>query len=210
MSGDRGDKGPNDGKKKIKIEIDEKKYEAPKADMSGLELKQLGGVPAGYRLFQEIEGGTDKQIADADIVHLKGGEDFYSLPLGTVGGQLDDLLAREIDKLQHDFPGAALHEDAGNRHVHIPDVLLPEGWNRARTEVLLPIPPQYPSIAIPGFEADGELRRSNGAQPAGTGFQQFDGKQYMHFCWNPSNLNGQWVSVEQAARFAMSRFREST
>jgi hypothetical protein len=210
MSDDRGDRGYDDAGKKIRIEIDEKNYEAPKAEMTGRELKQLGGVPGNYRLFQEIEGGTDKQIGDSDQVHLKGGEEFYSLPLGTVGGPLEDRLATEIAAMQSDFPGTVMHEDAGNRHVHIPGVALPEGWNRKHTELLLPIPPQYPSTAIPGFEADSELRRSNGAQPAGTGVQQFDGKQYLHFCWNPSTFTGEWVSLEQAARFAISRFSEST
>ncbi len=100
-------------------------------------------------------------------------------------------------------------EDGGVRHVHVPDVAMPEGWNKKRVELLLQIPPQYPSVAIPGFETDVDLRRTNGAQPNGTGVQAFDGPQFLHFCWNPVNLQGKWISLEQAIRFAVSRFGES-
>lgn len=196
--------------KKIKIEIDDKTYIAPAPVMTGTQIKQLGGVPATYRLFQELKGGSDKEIKDGDSIRLQGEEEFYSLPLGTVGAALDDLLAKELEAVQTAFPGAVLHEEGGNRHIHIEAVPLPAGWNRTHTEVLLPIPPLYPSAAIPGFEVDGELRRANGAQPAGSGFQPFHGKQFLHLCWNPTSFNGQWVSIEQATRFAISRFLENT
>jgi hypothetical protein len=194
--------------KGIVIEIDGAEYVPPSLEMTGAQLKQLGHVPPDYRLFEEAHA-ADKEIKDADSVHLHAHEKFYSLPLGTVGGPLDELLAQQIKDLQDEYPEASLHEEAGNRHVHIPGIQLPAGWNKERTDVLLVIPPQYPSIALPGFEADADLRRSNGAQPGGSGFQQFDGKQYMHFCWNPANLKGQWISLAQAARFAMSRFLEN-
>jgi Multiubiquitin/Prokaryotic E2 family E len=210
MSEHEADQRPSDHGKKLKIEIDEKTYEAPASVMTGLQLKQLGNVPAAYRLFQEMKGGTDKEIKDTDSVQLEGGEEFYSLPLGTVGAALDDLLATELKAVQGAFPGAVLHEEGGNRHLHLEAVPLPAGWNRTQTEVLLPIPPLYPSAAIPGFEVDSDLRRANGAQPAGSGFQPFHGKQYLHMCWNAPSFNGQWISLEQAARFAISRFLEST
>lgn len=195
----------------IRIRIDEKEYRAPEAIMTGAQLKALGSVPSDYRLFQDIEGGTDKEIGDAESVHLKNGEQFYSLPLGTVGGPLEDLLQRELEVLRSEFPEATLHEEPSNRHVHVPNVPLPPGWNRERSDILLQIPPTYPGSAIPGFEADSDLRRVNGAQPAGSGLQVFDGRQYLHFCWNPKTLgpSGRWVSLGQAMHFALSRFLEA-
>lgn len=194
-------------RRRIPIRIDDEKYDAPKSTMTGAELKQLGNVPAGYRLFQEVPGPDDKLVNDGDAVELKGGEKFYSLPVGSVGGPIDELIARQFEALKREFPEATIHEDpSGNRHVHVPEVPLPEGWNRERAEVLLQLPPAYPSVAIPGFETDAELRLKNGAQPGGSGFQDFDGKKYMHFCWNAALASGTWRSLTEATRFAVSRF----
>lgn len=206
MSNGSDDRERDRDRRRIPIRIDEKKCDAPKPEMTGAELKTLGGVPTGYRLFQDVPGPSDKQIADTETVELGGGEKFYSLPLGTVGGPLDERLAQEIAELAEEFPGAALHEE-GERHVHIPAVHLPQGWNRERTEIVLRIPVAYPSVATPGFEAEAELRLKNGAQPGGSGTQQIDGRQYLHFCWNPS-LQGSWLSLLQATRFALDRFRQ--
>jgi hypothetical protein len=64
----------------IEIHIDNKGYKAPKNPMTGIELKQLGGIAGGYDLWQKIPGKDDKLIKEGDSVQLKNGDHFYSAP----------------------------------------------------------------------------------------------------------------------------------
>jgi hypothetical protein len=77
---------------KITILINQKPYEAPKAAMTGLEIKELGGGPMDYWLILVIKsadpaaGGDDKQIQDAEVVELKSGMRFRIVNPATFGG----------------------------------------------------------------------------------------------------------------------------
>jgi len=71
---------------KIIIFINDVKYEAPKEEMTGSELKQLANIPPGNRLFKEEPGvHEDKPIADNEVVHLRSSYKFYDLPPATFG-----------------------------------------------------------------------------------------------------------------------------
>ncbi len=66
--------------------INDKPIKAPKETMTGAELKVLGGISAGNKLFKEEPGiHADTPIADSDLVTLKNGDKFYDLPPGVVG-----------------------------------------------------------------------------------------------------------------------------
>lgn len=72
--------------KKIKIFINDEKYEVPKPEMTGLEIKQLGNIPTQNKLYKEEPGKhPDTLIPDSMLVKLKSGDKFYDLPPGTVG-----------------------------------------------------------------------------------------------------------------------------
>lgn len=67
----------------IPIEIDHKKYDAPRPVMTGSELRALAQPPIGEDrdLFQVVPGkGDDRKIADTEKVELKPGMHFYSAP----------------------------------------------------------------------------------------------------------------------------------
>ena len=71
----------------IHVHIDKKQFHAPKSQMTGAELKQLGGVDQTHRLFKEMPGkDPDVPIGDGEVVTLKNGDRFFSLPVGRVGG----------------------------------------------------------------------------------------------------------------------------
>lgn len=77
------------GKRQVgpRILINKTPFEAPKEEMSGAELKQLGGIPAGNKLFKEEPGPEpDRPIGDDVVVRLRDGDKFYDLPPGVVGG----------------------------------------------------------------------------------------------------------------------------
>lgn len=68
------------------IFINNNPFKAPKEEMTGLELKQLGGISMGNKLFQEEPGShPDTPISDDTVVNLKNGDKFYDLPPGVVG-----------------------------------------------------------------------------------------------------------------------------
>ncbi len=65
----------------VYIYIDTHKYQAPKPDMTGEELRNLAKPSIGnqYNLWLEIPGlGDDKLVGDAEIIHLHDGMCFYS------------------------------------------------------------------------------------------------------------------------------------
>jgi len=76
---------------KITILINNKPYEAPKPQMTGAEIKQLGGGPMDYLLVQVVKdpdpvaGGDDIIIADSQLVELKSGMHFRIVNPATFG-----------------------------------------------------------------------------------------------------------------------------
>ncbi len=75
--------------KKFLIFINDTKYFVTKEQMTGAELKYLGEIPSGNRLFKEVPGKEpDQPIGDDMMVELKSGDKFYDLPPGVVGGDL--------------------------------------------------------------------------------------------------------------------------
>lgn len=67
--------------------VDAKQYETNKSALSGLEIKNIAGVPGNYQLFLEEEGDTpDRAISDADTVVLDHREKhFFAVPPATFG-----------------------------------------------------------------------------------------------------------------------------
>jgi hypothetical protein len=73
----------------FKIHIDQKNFDVTNQFITGAELKQLGGIPAGYEVFLKVNGqGEDQLIRDADQVDLSepGREHFYGCKPNTNNG----------------------------------------------------------------------------------------------------------------------------
>ena len=168
------------------IHIDKKQYHAPSKEMTGQELKALGSVPEDYMLFKVVPGpDPDEPIGDTEIVLLKNGNHFYSLPAGVVGQRLPGVEA-EIAELLHVFPDAELIEDGSNIFVELcVQVPRSKGWDQTDTRILVPFPANYPASKPPNFFVDPTLTRG-GAHPGGRGGPvTVVGKQWAPMCWNP-------------------------
>jgi hypothetical protein len=48
--------------------------------MTGAEIKALGGIGAGYDLWEKVPGKDDIRIPDNQSVELREGEHFYGAP----------------------------------------------------------------------------------------------------------------------------------
>ena len=70
----------------VPIFINDAKYDAPKAVMSGLELLELAGLPSANHLFMVVPGpAEDRAVGPDEQVRLRGGMRFYDVPVGTFG-----------------------------------------------------------------------------------------------------------------------------
>lgn len=74
--------------KEIKIIINEVKYKAPKAEMTGAELKAMAGIAPENQLFLDSPGHhDDPQVFDDVPFKLKTGMKFYDVPVGNFGAR---------------------------------------------------------------------------------------------------------------------------
>lgn len=195
---------------RVKIQINKTHYEAPSPDMTGAQLKALGAVVAGNKLFKESPGkDPDQLINDVDTVHLHNGDRFYDLPPGVVGEA--SLLQRQLKRLKDTYPSAVVEQRPdGSTLLTVADLPLPPGWDRDRISISMILPAGYPTAKPSGFETPSDLKLADGRIPsAGCGPHVIDGQSYAHFCWQPSQP---WENDEhelwKRVKFALVRFAE--
>lgn len=70
--------------------VDAKKYETDKPSVTGLEIKNMAGVPGNYQLYLEEEGDKpDRAISDSQSLILDHCENhFFAVPPATFGQHL--------------------------------------------------------------------------------------------------------------------------
>jgi hypothetical protein len=66
----------------FEIRIDRTEYKVHQARMTGLELRQLvrPPIPPERDLFEVVLGGSDRKIADTDVVTIRDGLRFFTAP----------------------------------------------------------------------------------------------------------------------------------
>lgn len=69
--------------KVIHIFINGHKFESTESQLTGAQIKSLGGVPSGETLYLK-HGNSDDPIADDKMVSLRNGLKFESAPDGGV------------------------------------------------------------------------------------------------------------------------------
>lgn len=76
------DHGHRGGDQKINIKIDRETFKVDKERMTGHELRLLPTPPVGLErdLFEVVPGGSDRKIAETDVVDLKNGMRFFTAP----------------------------------------------------------------------------------------------------------------------------------
>lgn len=80
------DEAKKANKKKIKIFVNEVKYQVTKAAMTGTQLKALADIAPENQLFLDAPGDhEDPQVFDDVPFKLKAGMEFYDVPVGNLG-----------------------------------------------------------------------------------------------------------------------------
>lgn len=64
------------------IHIDKKMYKVQEDQLTGAALRALPDpdIASNYELVLQVPGGDDRQIADDELVTLKNGMHFFSVP----------------------------------------------------------------------------------------------------------------------------------
>lgn len=68
--------------KGYRIQIDRNHYTVTQSQMTGAELRRVPDPPVGSDrdLFEVVPGGTDRKIADSDVVQIHNGQRFFTAP----------------------------------------------------------------------------------------------------------------------------------
>lgn len=68
--------------KEFQIQIDRMHYTVHKELMTGLELRHVPPTPIGpdRDLWEVVPGGTDRKIADDQVVDIRNGLRFFTAP----------------------------------------------------------------------------------------------------------------------------------
>jgi hypothetical protein len=70
----------------INIQIDSRHYQVDTDHMTGAQLLALAGAPAGNQLFRELPGsGDDQAVRPDEVIELRSGTKFYTVPVGNFG-----------------------------------------------------------------------------------------------------------------------------
>ena len=74
--------------RKIRIFINEVKYEVSEPAMTGAEMKAVAGIARENQLFMDAPGHhDDPQVFDDVPFELKSGLKFYDVPVGNLGAR---------------------------------------------------------------------------------------------------------------------------
>lgn len=134
-------------------------------EVTGAELKQLGGVPQDRVLVRQER---DRNVIVPDHQRLRvAGDDVFTHHAhhskaasawspGTAPVR-DARVLRECAVLRRAYPGLEIAPDRS--WVLIPGFRLPRGWEPDETTVLIEPPTNYPEAAPDGFHLGARLRR---------------------------------------------------
>ncbi len=84
------DSNPGHGNEhKFQIQIDRNHYTVSQEKMTGSQLRQIPNPPIGSDrdLFLVVPGGSDRKIADHDVVEIRDGLRFFTAPTQINPGQ---------------------------------------------------------------------------------------------------------------------------
>jgi hypothetical protein len=87
--------------------------------------------------------------------------------MGSIAPSGDELspLEKQLHELKQRFPAASVDSFDGGSMVTVPEVRLPDGWNKNETTVYFILPPGYPFANPDCFYADEDIRLKSGAIP---------------------------------------------
>jgi hypothetical protein len=129
--------------------------------------------------------------------------------------RLQARLAQEATLLRQAFPNAIIDPEA--LVVILTDYRLPPGWSHDQTDVLFPIPANYPAGQPDNICARPDLTLANGTSPGNSqGIQTHAGRQWLQFSyhvdpndWRPQADPAAGSNLADYLAGALTRFQEA-
>lgn len=132
----------------FRFKVDDRDREWGPAMISGRVLKALAGIdPATHDVYQEIRGGEDLLIRNADLVDLSksGVEKFFTAIAQTTEGLSIFLPPRDVEYLAGHGIAYEDGSQPGQAGVVLKGIPVPDGkFDVASVDILILLPPGYP------------------------------------------------------------------
>jgi hypothetical protein len=194
----------------FRFKVDDREREYGTNLISGRVLKTLAGVnPATHDVYQEIRGGEDLLIRNADLVDLSkpGVEKFFTAIAQTTEGLSIFLPPRDVAYLSSRGIAYEDGSDAGRAGIVLKDMPLPEGkFGVTTVDVLVILPPGYPDCPPDMFYCLPWLKlRQTGSDPrAASTAHAFRGQTWQRWsrhnnAWRPG-VDGIHTMVKRIER----------
>jgi hypothetical protein len=123
------------------------------------------------------------------------------------------LIAQHAEKLRRSHPGVQVRElPAGDVQavlVEVPNVQLPDTWNRPSTTVRFLVPLAYPAAPPDSFWTDAGLALRDGRPPQGSRMQPLpgSGEQLLWFSWHVQQWDPNSHTISSFLEVVKNRFR---
>jgi len=161
------------------------------------EIKKLAGADKDYEVWKVVKSPDPEGQLPVDDVQVKGsievksGDKFRVVPPGTFGAvaAMPQPLTQEIEKLRIRGQEVEVYEDSGLILLVMKEYSLPQGYNKATTNLLLKIPLSYPNGNLDMFWTDPDLHLQESNGQANTTIETILGGQWLRFSWHPQKWN---------------------
>lgn len=121
---------------------------------------------------------------------------------------VSQLLANEINDLCQEGHKADAIEGEGIVYLIFNDYLLPKGYNKASTRLLLKVPPSYPNGNLDMFWTDPNLRLEGGGEQSNTSEEIILGQKWLRFSWHPQKWNPGTDNLRTFLEFVNMRLKQ--
>lgn len=114
----------------------------------------------------------------------------------------------ELESIRQDGTEVEAEEADGLVYVILKDCLLPVGYSKKHTRLLLKVPLSYPNGNPDMFWTDPDLRLVSGALPASTSVETALGEQWLRFSWHPQKWTPGVDNLSTFLEFVMRRLQQ--
>lgn len=194
----------------VNVDINGTSFCINSAKITGIDLKDLSpSIPKQESVFLDIQGMPDELLKDDQVLILRSGLSFLTVPCGNVGEGLQNLvLSEHFSQLKSQYPSATITKEAGQYLITIPRFKLPNHWSENECEILIVVPNAYPSAPLDMFYVLPHILRKGGGIPSRSEARQnFLGKSWQRFSWHydsrPWDPNKD--SISSHIRFCLQR-----
>jgi E2/UBC family protein E len=184
--------------KKITIHINQEPYHFEKSELTPQAFRDTIGAPNEYEVWLVVKSPDPEGELPKDDIQITGpaeienGQRYRVVPPGTFGlvNIANEIVLHEVDGLKELGYDMEIAEADGFINLIFKDYLLPTGYNKASTSLLLRVPVAYPNGNPDMFWTDVDLLCVDGRTPkSAESIEIHVGKQWRRFSWHPQNWN---------------------